>query len=470
MLKGHLCIDLHNVNSGFTERYEQDNLVTNALNILYPLYERSGRLSNFYPIWREALGGIIIFRDPLTESANNVFIPKDNTIVGLAGSRAVTSKGIFGSYNTGESMGTDNSYTSVWDFTTSQANGKISSVARTSKNLGDGKTSYIGGYGDYGDISLDDSGSSSSFAYYPFGYDKTTDTVYFARIQSNVISLYKQRIDLFRRRLRTNLGSSYVPGNTSHLICTLSASDTGTSSPRFHIYDKYLYIATGSPNLYYSYDSSSKTYKPRGSHSLKITRIDITQVMDSPTSVTVETVLDPANYIDFPDVGLPIDTGSSNVEITGSYVFYGDKLYVEIQNKIPNTSNHTDDWAPYNLLSQSISGEFIESAYNLYPVNNMLLYREPAILDDGSSSGRSGLFAKYPQCEEYCLYSSTNVPRTDYVYSKDESPLLIGAHYEDTGLSTYSMTDYLGTICNLDESVTKTESTAMKITYTLTDK
>lgn len=30
-MKGHVSIELHNHNSGFTERIEQDNMVTNAL-------------------------------------------------------------------------------------------------------------------------------------------------------------------------------------------------------------------------------------------------------------------------------------------------------------------------------------------------------------------------------------------------------------------------------------------------------
>jgi hypothetical protein len=30
-MKGHVCIELHSHNSGFTERIEQDNMVTNAL-------------------------------------------------------------------------------------------------------------------------------------------------------------------------------------------------------------------------------------------------------------------------------------------------------------------------------------------------------------------------------------------------------------------------------------------------------
>jgi len=133
MLKGHVQIDLHNHNSGFTERYEQDNLVTNAISKILPNYLYWGGIGGgkYQPLATTLLGGLMLFDDSLTESADNIFFPSNAHLMGFGGQYVNTDNPMSGSINSIESGPTATGYTSVWDFTTSQCNGTIESLART---------------------------------------------------------------------------------------------------------------------------------------------------------------------------------------------------------------------------------------------------------------------------------------------------------------------------------------------------
>ena len=159
MIKGHVCIDLHNHNSGFTERIEKDNMVTNAiqqclvnLGMCSEGYtpERMSVSQNYvfddsyrynsplFPLCQVGLGGLMLFDGKLTEDKNNVQFPTDVHLVGFGGSGVNTASPTKGSLNYTDTKYSDDgrSSTRVWDFATNQANGKIASLSLTHEVVG----------------------------------------------------------------------------------------------------------------------------------------------------------------------------------------------------------------------------------------------------------------------------------------------------------------------------------------------
>ena len=145
-LSGHSIIELTDA-KGKVERYEDDNMVTNALQ----LYLNDLGEFNISPIYmtevREnligsLLGGVLAFDSHITENANNITCPTGvgmtaNGAYGVVSNDDVTE---MGSYNSAESgWMSDGKYKLVWDFTTTQGNGIINCLSLTSANHG-----YIG--------------------------------------------------------------------------------------------------------------------------------------------------------------------------------------------------------------------------------------------------------------------------------------------------------------------------------------
>ena len=436
MLKGHVCIDLHNVNSGFTERIEKDNTVTNALKIAYALYERANKLDRFFPIWKNALGGLLIFKNKLNDSPSNIHIPSDNDIIGIAGDKVTTSSGGRGSLNTGESgtKGSHNSYTTVWDFATNQANGKISALARTHLTMGNGDmhTSNAYFYGTQNPF-------EDSVWYCPFAYDKTTDELFYARLINRTIEFCYQRIDLFKRRILTEIPSGFISSYPKHNFLTISYDDANLVDDSFEAYvdDDYFCIRTGNP--YY--------YSDNNHHGLHLTKFNIPDLMKKPSSisgVTIKKVFTTDNQPEYTNI---------SADRMGSHIcMCNGKIYVQYYK------NNRYYYASYSLDSGSLleadgTGLYSTNENWLLINHNNLLFNgghwtiEPSFNGDLNTNSRD-------VTNEYCLY--------DY-----DNNLLTG-NISNHGLYIYT-NEYLGTIFNLDEPITKTESTSMKITYTLSN-
>ena len=189
MIKGKLQIELKDEKTGRIERHEEENMVTNAVTNLLGLGANAAPgynlLQELLPISQKALGGIFLFDGTLSEDADNVHFPMDVHLTGSAGKVANGSSKIIGSFNAAESGRTDTGYTNVWDFSTSQANGTIASLALTNYKCGENpfyNTSCI-----QGSISL-------STSYHVVGNDPVKGVIY----------LY-QSGKIFEKRLYTNL-------------------------------------------------------------------------------------------------------------------------------------------------------------------------------------------------------------------------------------------------------------------------
>jgi len=138
MLKGHTKIELTDVNTGEKTVVEEDNLVTNAVQYLLAFMNKINRnpSNEIFPIATNALGGLMLFNRTLAEDANNMAFPGDAVLVGYADRNSNSDDTMRGSLNSIESYATDTGYVSVWDFSTSQANGTIQALALTSKYAG----------------------------------------------------------------------------------------------------------------------------------------------------------------------------------------------------------------------------------------------------------------------------------------------------------------------------------------------
>lgn len=151
--KGRTVIELKNVKTGEVEIHEDENMVTNAIadffshNIEAMLFNMAGAPGDMngvmIPICKNAIGGILLFADPIAEDANAYYAPSANPCTGYASNDVnATANVMRGSMNLTETTKLDNGYKFVWDFATSQANGTISCVALTHR---------LGGIGYMGD-------------------------------------------------------------------------------------------------------------------------------------------------------------------------------------------------------------------------------------------------------------------------------------------------------------------------------
>ena len=134
MIKGSAVIELTDADGG-KRVIKHDNMVTNAPSDL--LKSQRGELATIFKVmsngesYAKALfGGILLFGDTLNDKADEYFLPTTN-IVGYASQEAYggldASRGSANQIESG--LQADGSYKFVWDFSTSQGNGTIKSIA-----------------------------------------------------------------------------------------------------------------------------------------------------------------------------------------------------------------------------------------------------------------------------------------------------------------------------------------------------
>ena len=127
MLKGSVKIELTDVKTGEVKTHEQHNLVTDNVQFMLNYADPA----NLLPLYQKAMGQLLLFDDEITENDGTELIgyPKESKLVGYANRTLNTELINSGSYNVAESSGTTDSFTSVWDFSTSQLNGTIGALA-----------------------------------------------------------------------------------------------------------------------------------------------------------------------------------------------------------------------------------------------------------------------------------------------------------------------------------------------------
>lgn len=90
--------------------------------------------SHYLPICPNLIGGILLYQNELEEDPTKYYAPINNPLIGYASNDVnTTTDSKRGSMNQTESKYLDNGYKFVFDFSTSQGNGTISSIGLTSK-------------------------------------------------------------------------------------------------------------------------------------------------------------------------------------------------------------------------------------------------------------------------------------------------------------------------------------------------
>lgn len=162
MLKGKTIIELTDVNTGEVERYEDENMFTNALDEVFnraPFFLNNALLDRvrmvdpqeaiLTPIYDHALGGVLLFGQEIEEDADILYAPHENEPIGIGSTTPVTAgeDTRIGTLNTIDSGRDGNTFRYVWDFGTSQAVGRITTVCLTSDRGGqhflEGKTAFL---------------------------------------------------------------------------------------------------------------------------------------------------------------------------------------------------------------------------------------------------------------------------------------------------------------------------------------
>lgn len=437
MLKGHAKIELTDVNTGEKQVYEHHNMVTNAiqsqLETIGYLANPTGINKKLTPLYNNGMGGILLFQEELSENVNNIALPdSSNPIVGYASNDAYTGSDTKrGSKNISESgFGKDENnktkYTYVWDFNTSQANGNISSIALTSTVCG------LGAYQYHDDMTWYNTNwtlSDTNMGKHPgnvIDFDFTTGIL--THIENNStqgIILRKVRLPFNRMGISTLLG-------TPELIeeKTIQLSNAG-------INEKSLWVK-GDDGYYYAFYAKS-------SNTINVVRI-------SSENYTIDT--DFRTTFDFSSVLKYEDINSSykNIAVADK------KVYLTTYNALY--------YAPFDAAQNPKKVQLSDSTSTYVNVvtklNNILYSVYYTILNPEFGEGLTAINRKASIYE----WSSHSAARTASIFLIDN-----GCYADFTSGSVYIGTtkEYLATINNLDATITKTSTQAMKITYTITE-
>ena len=431
MIKGKLQIELKDEKTGRIERHEEENMVTNAVANLLGLGANAAPgynlLQELLPISQKALGGIFLFDGTLSEDADNVHFPMDVHLTGSAGKIANGSSKIIGSFNAAESGRTDTGYTNVWDFSTSQANGTIASLALTNYKCGENpfyNTTCL-----QGNISL-------STSYHVVGNDPDKGIVY----------LY-QSGKIFEKRLYTNL----IRVNSPEFGEEKVVFDFGFTNPSY----SYWVVMNGYDG--YVYAINCEGHSNEKDTPIRIRRVKISdysfdeepELVFTVEKVTCQSARALNYYLD------------SYFAVSKGYLYFTSYDYKTVY-KI-DLSNTAD--------VKALTFEDKRVAY-IFPRYNGGLH---ARFDwDGlTASGSKTVYYSpgyiYPDGKYRYLEDSTSGYNYGSYYASFEGEKLNQFPIYSSTLYYAYTRNYLGTICNLSSPVVKTSAQSMKITYTLTD-
>lgn len=449
-MKGKTIIELTDVKTKKKEVLKDDNLVTDVLEKILTL-NPNGLLTNinkdtFYPIVEKIVGGILLFKDKITEDKNTSFISTSNECIGYAGQvEGVQENPLQGSFNKQESKATSNGYKFVWDFGTSKANGKISSVCLTNAKAGGG---YFG------------TKSNGETNRIKLGEDKYL-------IKNTDTEMKKKYVNVVEANFEENYIVSIVP-ESDHLRI----------------------IKSREPLLNFRLDDSLSFLNEKNITETKI------KYKKSYGTYGVCIYVDAENYY-----LLKTSTSGGNTNVTKLKINKGNNSIEEteftLENvKIENIDSYSLDYDYYRTIKSVLRGGYVyavstdEKYVVKFAINNPVDVTkiEPKFtLKTGSVSSHTtgcGMYIlgdmiigtnftidKYDKVTEIAQSDLSTIECIPLSYG----PFLLGyfANGESSGDKylrkvLYLITPYSATINNLSKTVEKTADKTMKITYYLT--
>lgn len=440
MLKGKTTIELTDVNTGEKKVYEDHNMVTNALKYIFScdsLLKSWQALSVLYPIYENALGGILLFDEHIDENnGDTIFAPTNVEQIGCASKDTTSSDNVIGSYNSSESYynSAEKTMKYVYDFATNQANGTIKSVCLTSKK---------GGFSTYGNANIpskaeqpyyittdyyDFTFSSDSYGLFCFA-DYDANVAYYCKVLSTTEAVIYERelpykrINLFSSRTSTNAKS-----NTSYSI------DLSSYKSWCPFYDKKQHAI---------YIIGTESSISAGAQ-FKVSKINL-------TTKTVENMV------------LTNDSGVS-IRVNRYYMYiYDGVIYFYSGNQ--------------SIYMIDIYGEKTTKKIGAHYVTNyeygfFLSIGDRIYFGKGNSSNGNGCYMVYnPELDT--LYRSgitfyNNQNCIDFKGGHDLYYYLNSSYSNSRGF--YLKPNYLATINNLETPITKTNTNTMKVIYTIKEE
>lgn len=475
-LKGTTVIELTNIKTGEIERYEDQNMTTQALS---QLHESIGNLKMatdclsasdmssvdrayktyepLYPLW---LGGMVLWNEQIDENETTILQPKSIKMVGCAayGSTNSTTSDCRGNYNSAESYFTDSSVETsmkfVYDFATNQANGMINSVSLTSLAGGwngfggnEKANDFIGSKGVFG----------SSFGCwvtrpYKFFYSSAYKVIYIdpdedvffevGSLSTTTLKIYKCRANIHQRSVFKNMYQDHELLDTINISLPTTLSGTDTWLVKYDSDNNLLYVIV-SP--------SSSSIASNGT--FYVISVDMSNYETIVYTMTNKT-------------GSTINAYSESMACYDGYIYYNyssayvrkikmdDSSYISIDNPTGVSNGGYSYPMVFNGMVYYFAG------YTYISGNSTRTSNVVACIDtktnEAVATGFSG-FGSYhlvPIKGHPMLYYSSNSS------TRDDS-----VTYYYGGLFLIPL--YLATINNLSRPIEKTSDKTMKITYTI---
>lgn len=387
------------------------------------------------------VGGLLLFKEPI--QVGSVYMPAGNVMVGNASNGIVNTgnPNELGSYNESESSLGDTSFTQVFDFTTSQANGNIACACLTSK---------WGGYAGYGNSSM----TGKSETKRPDIYHETT----YEKIQmaengrGYSFSLADNVITVNEYRLMSTVGTIFTGNHTSttHDVSEIPISGaSGIMGLAWHYVGNNKFaiipvctsynVSTGNSFYWWEYDCANDT----------ITRKSFVNSASDTISMRASSYYDASVPIFFRDGNMCI-INSANTAILFFDTSNGALLYKTTSSRYFANSFVNKRYS-VGMIS---NGLYLAQTtdYNYYFIDVVKGTEKPTnwnLTFDGTQANRE-LFM------------------TDYDGQGLARFILNAGNKNSSYIAQNPM--YLATINNLDSYVTKTANQTMKVTYTLTEE
>jgi hypothetical protein len=440
-MHGHTTIELTDVSTGKKKIIEHDNDFQAGVLASY-MRSLGAFNANPYtngtwaglPIWRNLCGGLLCFEDEIDNSQNEVpYMPAGNKMT-ANGAYMVTNSGTpteMGSYNSVESHTDGNdSVTFVYDFTTSQGNGTISCVCLTTE---------VGGYIGYGNRSGNShdtkkawNTNQSSRAITGLAYKNNVYTFALDTTNSK-ISVTKKPTEITKGSIFDNIAEDAVD-------VTYTGTISGTAL------SQVIYMGSGKVALF-PYSTNFDSIASGGTYSFLIYDLEAetatVKTITNNTGVSLRTrYVNPNHQSQIPIYGITenyIYLREGSGEYPHESGLYAIKLSDSTYNLVDsNVSISIITTRTYQAIGMLLSPGIFAYGSKIYDESTNLAYPTNGIFSDGN------YYAGH-QYED--VHDAIFNPNTGYVY---KNPLL------------------LATVNNLDDSVTKTATQTMKITYTLT--
>lgn len=463
MLKGTMKIELTDVHTGETQTILEHNMVTNALRDIFRPLGHCNNCSQMYnnvaPYYQKLLGGILLFDSNIEENADTLFPPASAKLIGCGayGLQNNTTGTVRGGYNQTESeLNLNSRYMKyVYDFATSQANGTIACVCLT--HLNGGFTSYGSddavftssyplGITVYDNVLqyvyTSNTGASTGDKYSGmsigtteciFVIDRENDTVYYFRINNS------GEIDIIKRRAYLQSVSVLENPYTQKALLEEQSISLNTAIPTNYT----AYNFDHADNCLYIFSCSASYIKPN--ETFMITKINISNMAVTQYTMT--------------------NTTDVNIATSGTrYAFaHNGFVYLRASNspydvykfEIGNTANVS--------MMKRINVTAVDGAPQL-AVNGRIYFER----DNDYLYVLNTVTHEIQKTEGNRIYSSNY--QLCYTPVLNEPMLYYGSYGSYTTCGFLLLSNYLATINNLSEPVTKTADKTMKITYIIQEQ